>query len=170
MTKWSTNKKIGVALATIGIAYLGYALYLILTKSKRDCEKAGGTWDSETKTCIMPKSNDVVMKAYSNLNFEINKSKILESSFPSLNDLATYLNSNTNLKLALEGHTDNVGSETSNQTLSENRAKSVKDYLVSKGVAESRITHKGFGESKPIADNLTEEGKKQNRRVEFIIS
>jgi outer membrane protein OmpA-like peptidoglycan-associated protein len=110
------------------------------------------------------------MKAYSNLNFETNKSKILESSFPSLNDLATYLNSNTNLKLALEGHTDNVGSETSNQTLSENRAKSVKDYLVSKGVAESRITHKGFGESKPIADNLTEEGKKQNRRVEFIIS
>ena len=67
------------------------------------------------------------------------------------------------------GHTDRIGSHASNMKLSERRAESVKTYLLSKGIEGSRLTAKGYGESKPIADNNTVEGMAQNRRVEFVI-
>ena len=72
-------------------------------------------------------------------------------------------------KLEIKGHTDNVGSESYNQKLSEERANSVKTYLISKGIEGSKITSSGFGLSKPIASNDTADGRAKNRRVEFII-
>ncbi|MBT3962820.1 MAG: OmpA family protein, partial [Flavobacteriales bacterium] len=69
----------------------------------------------------------------------------------------------------ISGHTDNTGVSSTNLILSQNRAKSVQDYLISKGVDKARLTFKGFGETKPIADNATDEGKRKNRRVEFIV-
>ena len=69
--------------------------------------------------------------------------------------------------LKIEGHTDSDGKEDANLKLSKERAKTCYDYLVSKGVLASRMTHDGFGESRPIADNTTESGKATNRRVDF---
>jgi outer membrane protein OmpA-like peptidoglycan-associated protein len=74
------------------------------------------------------------------------------------------------LKLEVEGHTDSVGSDEYNQKLSDNRAKSVADFLIKQGLKEEAITSKGFGESTPVADNTTATGRQQNRRVELIVS
>jgi outer membrane protein OmpA-like peptidoglycan-associated protein len=73
------------------------------------------------------------------------------------------------MKVSINGHTDNVSGAEFNQTLSENRAKAVYDYLVSKGVDSSRLTYKGYGLTKPLASNDTEEGRAKNRRTEFVI-
>jgi outer membrane protein OmpA-like peptidoglycan-associated protein len=77
---------------------------------------------------------------------------------------------NPEMKLAIDGHTDNVGKDELNQKLSDNRAASVRTYLVSKGVDESRITSAGHGETMPIADNKTAAGRTKNRRVELKLS
>ena len=77
------------------------------------------------------------------------------------------LNANPDLKISIEGHTDNVGSEQANMKLSKNRAKSVLIALVDEGVDESRLKSEGYGQSMPIGDNATEEGKALNRRVEL---
>ena len=73
-------------------------------------------------------------------------------------------------KLSIVGHTDNKGSDEANLKLSKARAKSVADYLISKGVSGTTITSDGLGESKPIADNNTDAGREKNRRVEFTIT
>ena len=77
------------------------------------------------------------------------------------------LNQNKNLQISIEGHTDNVGTNEFNQTLSENRAKSVLNSLAAQGIDNSRLSFKGWGSSIPVADNRTEEGKAKNRRVEL---
>jgi outer membrane protein OmpA-like peptidoglycan-associated protein len=79
------------------------------------------------------------------------------------------LRDNPTVKIQLEGHTDNVGTAADNQKLSENRAKAVVAYLTGKGVAPARLMAKGFGATRPVADNKTEEGRAQNRRTELKI-
>ncbi len=74
------------------------------------------------------------------------------------------------LKLEIEGYTDSIGSEEYNQTLSEKRAASVRDYLMSSGVSIDNVSARGLGKSDPVADNSTAAGRKQNRRVEMIVS
>jgi outer membrane protein OmpA-like peptidoglycan-associated protein len=74
------------------------------------------------------------------------------------------------LKLEIEGHTDSIGSDDYNQTLSEKRAESVRGYLVSSGVVPDHVTATGLGKSNPVADNSTNEGRKLNRRVEMVVS
>ena len=103
--------------------------------------------------------------------FEFNSDKISEDSYAALSIVADFLKETPNVSVKVEGHTDNVGSKEYNQKLSERRAKSVAKYLVSKGVESYRITTQGFGFSKPIASNNTEEGRSMNRRTEikFII-
>lgn len=97
--------------------------------------------------------------------FETNSDRLTVASMTHLDLVATRLSELTSVTGVIEGHTDNVGSDTQNQSLSERRAKVVRDYLVSKGVAGSRLQSEGFGETKPIADNATDEGRAQNRRV-----
>jgi outer membrane protein OmpA-like peptidoglycan-associated protein len=74
------------------------------------------------------------------------------------------------IKMSIAGHTDNTGKPDKNQSLSVERAESVKNYLVSKGVNESRLAATGYGQDQPIADNTTTSGKAKNRRVEFKVS
>jgi outer membrane protein OmpA-like peptidoglycan-associated protein len=112
---------------------------------------------------------EIVVTAFRNLNFDTNKSAIRPESFESLNKLADLLKKETSWKLKIEGHTDSVGSTTSNLDLSKRRAVSAKKYLVDKGVVDGMISTEGFGESKPIADNSTEEGRQKNRRVSLRI-
>ena len=76
---------------------------------------------------------------------------------------------NKTVKVEIQGHTDNNGGEEYNQQLSENRAKAVYLFLINKGISKSRLLYSGKGSSNPIADNNSEEGRGQNRRIEFII-
>jgi outer membrane protein OmpA-like peptidoglycan-associated protein len=105
-----------------------------------------------------------------NVFFVRSEATLLSSSYSELNKLATTLLDNPTLEIELAGHTDNVGSAEKNVILSEQRVEKVKKYLVDKGVADERITGKGYGGSKPIADNTTEATRKLNRRVEFKIT
>lgn len=104
-----------------------------------------------------------------NVNFESGKSTLLSSSFSELNALSVYLQENPTKRIEISGHTDNVGNSEKNQQLSEARAKAVRDYLISQGIDSTRIEYRGYGSSKPVASNETEEGRAENRRVEFVM-
>ena len=101
--------------------------------------------------------------------FDFNKATIKPVSFPLLNEVALALKDNPGIRVRVEGHTDSRGSDSYNLTLSQKRAESVRAYLIGRGIAPERMEAKGFGESMPIADNRTDQGRSQNRRVEFII-
>ena len=101
------------------------------------------------------------------INFETGKSAIKSESQTIVDEMFTMLSNNPDLKIIVEGHTDNVGNAASNKTLSEQRAASVKAALVNKGITADRVKTIGYGMEKPIADNATEEGKGKNRRVEI---
>lgn len=101
-----------------------------------------------------------------NLLFENNSAVIDEKSYPILDKLVDFLKNEQDAKFEIAGHTDNVGEEGDNQFLSENRAKAVIDYAVAHGVNASQLVAKGYGESLPVADNATPEGRAQNRRTE----
>ncbi len=120
-----------------------------------------------------PNSNASANISFDNIEFEFGSSKLTTSSHTILDQIASVLKANGNDKkvsIRVNGHTDSTGPEEYNQVLSEQRAESVKKYLVSKGVSESNISVKGYGESNPIASNDTATGRAQNRRVEFQIS
>lgn len=104
------------------------------------------------------------------INFEFDKDEITLESYPTLNLVAELLIKNPRLKVICLAHTDIVGTEEYNLDLSERRAKSVKGYLVKRGVAPPSVRFKGMGYSMPIADNSTDEGRAKNRRVEFRVT
>ncbi len=105
-----------------------------------------------------------------NIFFDVNKYDLKPESQVELDKLVQLLNENPTLKVEISGHTDNVGSPADNLVLSNNRAKSVVNYLISKGVAANRLSYKGYGETKPVADNNTEEGRALNRRTEMKVT
>ena len=102
--------------------------------------------------------------------FEFDKSTILQQSYFELRSLISLLETYPNMRIEIRGHTDGKGSDSYNQRLSENRAKAVTDYLISKGISEKRLQYKGYGKTMPIDTNDTEEGRANNRRVEFKIT
>jgi outer membrane protein OmpA-like peptidoglycan-associated protein len=104
-----------------------------------------------------------------NVFFEFNKWELKPESQVELDKLFTLLKQNPQMRIEISGHTDNIGGEEHNLTLSENRAKAVFNYLVSKGIREDRMRFAGYGYSTPIAPNDTEEGRATNRRTEFKI-
>ena len=101
--------------------------------------------------------------------FATGKSDVKVGATSNLNKLVAFLNKYPDRSVQIEGHTDNVGSEDSNQGLSQRRAESVKAYLVQQGIAGSRLTAVGMGESQPLAGNDSQSGRQQNRRVVAII-
>lgn len=101
------------------------------------------------------------------IQFEFNSSVLKTEAYPALDQLSTELRSGAVKKLQLDGHASEEGTAEYNMQLSKDRANSVKTYLVNSGVAASKITTKGFGETRPVASNATEEGRQQNRRVEI---
>jgi OOP family OmpA-OmpF porin len=105
-----------------------------------------------------------------NIFFETGSARLLPRSFSSLDSLVNLLQKYPLLKLTIEGHTDNVGRETYNQTLSEKRTGSVLIYLTAAGIAASRLRAYGYGQQKPVADNTTNNGRAKNRRVQLQLS
>lgn len=103
------------------------------------------------------------------VHFETAKWRILQESFELLNEVAQVMKDHPNLQIRVEGHTDSVGGAAMNLRLSQNRADSVREYLINQGVAPDRMEAIGFGLTRPIASNETAVGREQNRRVEFRI-
>lgn len=149
----NTNKKIIIGVL-IGLVFftISYKLYKNYLSQKKKVLKVA------------------VKNAYENLLFATNKAVILPVSYPFLNELASALKDNPEYNVSIIGHTDNVGSEKSNQVLSEKRAEEVKNFLIKELVPIEKIISKGMGESKPIDTNDTKIGQAKNRRVEFILS
>jgi len=104
-----------------------------------------------------------------NVHFESGKSTLIKSSFKELEELAEFMKLKNDIIVEIAGHTDNIGDDESNLILSETRAETVKNYLVSKGISSNRIVSKGYGENQPIDTNSTPEGRQNNRRTEVRI-
>jgi len=119
-----------------------------------------------TQIDLTPLLSDAQVKL-NNIFFEFAKADLLNISKSELLRIVAVLNKNSELKIEVHGHTDNIGNASNNLILSKARAYAVKKYLIEKGISESRITLKHFGELYPVAENITNEGRKANRRVEI---
>ena len=100
--------------------------------------------------------------------FDFDKATLKPEGRTKLDEAVATLNRYPDIRVEIQGHTDSLGTDAYNQSLSERRATTVREYLISKGIAASRMTSKGFGESQPVADNGTKAGRAQNRRVVLI--
>ncbi len=133
------------------------------------CPSRPGTAANQGCPEISKEVMDKVQFAAKNVFFSTGSFKLLPKSFKSLDNVVTLMKEDESLMLDIEGHTDSQGSDELNQTLSENRAKAVVDYFISKGVASSRLASQGFGETKPVEDNATAAGRAKNRRTEITV-
>ncbi|MES2622021.1 MAG: OmpA family protein [Bacteroidota bacterium] len=169
----STDKVNGLFLSTLpagrnyGIevmkdGYLFYSQNISLIDIKE-----GTPYEVDIALHKIEKGKKVVLN---NLFFEPEQYTLTESSNTELEIITKLLNKNTSLTIEIEGHTDNTGSDDFNKKLSENRAKSVYNALVSKGVAAERLSYKGYASSQPIAPNTSPEGRAKNRRTEFVVT
>lgn len=118
---------------------------------------------------LKPEEKKFLADAARAVQFEVGKATLKAESYSILDQVAEIIKKYPRYSLSIEGHTDNVGNEANNKQLSEERAKSCYEYLIARGVANERMKYVGFGESKPIADNSTQEGRDKNRRVEFVL-
>ncbi|PKP03617.1 MAG: hypothetical protein CVU11_07680 [Bacteroidetes bacterium HGW-Bacteroidetes-6] len=117
---------------------------------------------------LQPIDKDAIV-VLKNIFFDTDKFDLKPESFVELEKLIQMLQKNSKMKIEIRGHTDNTGGKEHNQQLSENRAKSVYNYLIGKGISASRLTYKGFGDTLPIETNDTPEGRASNRRTEFRV-
>jgi len=122
--------------------------------------------EKEVVVTDIEKPKPIILK---NVFFESGAATLKSTSLVELNRLHSLLVENPNLNIQINGHTDNVGTDSDNLRLSTNRAKAVQDYLIEKGIAPNRLKYKGFGENQPIDTNDTATGKRNNRRTEFVL-
>lgn len=141
--------------------------------SKDQCPGTAAGTKVDTKGCAVPtatRSAEVTAAGtwiYRDIQFENNRADLKPGSFDTLNEIAAALRSQKDLKIEIQGHTDSSGTRTYNMDLSQRRAASVKAYLESRGIEASRLTTRGFGPDRPIADNASNQGRSRNRRVEI---
>ena len=139
---------------------------------KDQCPNEIGSPDEEPLGCPAKPAlaivTDCEVKIAQQIHFEYNKDKIRPESFPILDAVVEILNRNPDIKIEVQGHTDNRGSAAYNKGLSNRRAGSVMKYLVSHGVPADRLTSMGYGFDRPLVDNTTEQNRALNRRVQFI--
>ena len=128
--------------------------------------RRGRARDASTTITVNPK---VVDRLSLHVNFDFNKATLRKAEDADLQKAVAFVKKYSSYKVSLEGYTDNVGSDAYNQKLWEKRAAAVKDYLVAHGADGSRIQTSGHGEANPVADNSTEKGRAENRRVEVLI-
>lgn len=156
MIRLPANDTYGIVIAVFGVE-LDHSTFDIPRRPP------GATFNTVTMEIVYDPPASVVLE---NLHFEVAKAEIQPGSFAMLDELADYLKRKPLVRIRIEGHTDNQGSDAQNQLLSERRAKAVMNYLIGKGISQSRMTAVGKGEAVPIADNATEEGRAKNRRTE----
>ncbi len=141
--------------------YLFYSDQFLLSGKTPD-----STYEKNIELSPLEANASVVLR---NVFFDVNKFELRPESQVELDQLVQLLVDNPQVRIEISGHTDNVGKPSDNLTLSNNRAKSVVSYLVGKNIAPTRLLAKGYGETKPVADNKTEEGRAQNRRTEIRV-
>lgn len=162
--KLSGNTALG---AVIGAAVGGTTGAIIGNKMDKQAEEIKNTVPDAKVERV---GEGIVVEFNGNVLFGFDKTELSTDAKGNLDKLVTVLNTYPDTNIELQGHTDSKGSESYNQTLSENRAAAVSVYIKEKGVVAERITLKGFGETLPKYDNETEDGRAQNRRVEFLIT
>lgn len=118
---------------------------------------------------VIRQGDELLLRMPSGITFAFNRYDIQPQFQATLNEVAQTLNAYPSTMIDVLGHTDSVGSDAYNQTLSEQRAQSVANYLAARGVNRARIATRGYGETMPIADNMTEAGRSANRRVEIKV-
>ena len=119
---------------------------------------------------IEAKDREVLSFAMKAVQFELGKATLKSESYTVLNQIADIMRRYPDYKLSIEGHTDNTGSSEVNQKLSQSRARACYEYLMQRGIPAERLSYKGFGQTRPIADNSTYSGRTLNRRVEFNLT
>ncbi|MGC2656805.1 MAG: OmpA family protein [Bryobacteraceae bacterium] len=139
--------------------------YYYLTTVKQQEMKQEATADAAAMGNAIDQSGHIAIYG---IHFDTAKAIILSDSEPILAQIQTLLGERPDLKLRVEGHTDNTGTRAANQKLSEERAAAVVNWLVAHGVDGARLSAAGFADTKPVADNSSEEGRGQNRRVELV--
>ena len=165
--------------AVAGGAAVGATVgYLLCHRAPQDSDGDGVTDDLdqcpgtpagvEVEANGCPKVGETLM-TLEGVNFDFDSDQLTYESQAKLDEAATTLNANSLVNVQVVGHTDSRGSESYNQGLSERRAAAVVDYLTNNGVSGSRLSSAGMGESQPVADNSTEDGRYQNRRVELVV-
>ncbi len=123
----------------------------------------------QTLKSLEVSSEGIRLKKGLTIKFKTDSDQMLAESSPILDEVASVMSQNDKIHIRVEGHTDNAGDKNHNQDLSTRRAGAVKAYLASKGIAADRLDSVGCGPGTPIADNGTEAGRAENRRVEFVI-
>ena len=159
----SKSTAIGAALGALG----GYVWSRQMEDKKRQMEAAtAGTGTQVSQTA----DNQLKLSIPNDISFASGKSDIQPRLKPILDQFAQGVNQQTSMEVKIVGHTDNTGSDAINNPLSVRRAESARDYLVSRGVAASRISTEGRGSREPIADNATEAGRARNRRIDIYLA
>ena len=133
------------------------------------CPATFGTKENKGCPAVKEEAIKVFTRALTGILFEPGKDVIKVSSYPILNNVVTIMKDNPEYNLEIIGHTDSVGNDAKNLTLSQRRADAVKKYLANNGIEVARMTSKGYGETKPVADNNTASGRTINRRVELKV-
>lgn len=134
------------------------------------CPRLPGVKSNQGCPEVKKEIRKLFQKALTGIQFESGKAVLKSSSNIILDQLVQVMLQNTDYKLDIQGHTDSQGDSLKNRVLSDERALAVKNYLINKGISESRLSSKGFGSDRPIADNKTAQGRSKNRRVEFVVS
>lgn len=146
-------------------ALAGGAIGAYMDRQERELrERTAGTG-----VAIERQGDQLVLTMPSNITFAVDRYDVQPRFEPTLNEVAEVLRDYPQTLIDVYGHTDSTGSDAYNQTLSENRARSVAAYLEARGVSGTRLATRGFGETQPIADNATEQGRAANRRVEIRV-
>jgi outer membrane protein OmpA-like peptidoglycan-associated protein len=139
-------------------------------REEADARAAKAAADLAAFASVKQETRGMVITLSGGVLFVSNKSDLLPTAQAKLNDVADALTKqDTESKIVVEGHTDSQGGASYNQDLSQRRAQTVRDYLVTRGIATDRLTSQGFGLTRPIADNTSAEGRANNRRVEIIV-
>ncbi len=160
--------------STYSFLIFGTARYLILAQAKGyiprtaivDPKDMNADNNVVRDISLTPEGQTILL---SSLNFEQGKSVINRKSFPELDEVVAMMNENSNMIIQLEGHTDNAGDPRANMKISEDRVAVVKDYLVDKGIAKSRVKTRAFGGTKPLSTERTAQAHILNRRVEMRV-
>jgi len=158
-----TGRIIGAGIGGIAGGAVGYTMDKQIKELK---EQTAGSGVDVTET---DNGQAILVNLPDGVTFDVNSYTLKPQFRATLDQIATSMNQYPNSLIDVYGHTDSTGSDTYNQTLSENRARTVANYLVMRGVAESRMRSMGMGETMPVASNDTEEGRAKNRRVEIKI-
>lgn len=156
-----TNALIGAGVGALAGGAVG--AYMDRQQAELRRELAGSGVEVERR------GDDIVLNMPSDVTFGVDQSDVQSRFYPVLDDIAATLSRYPQTLIDVAGHADSTGADAYNQALSERRASSVASYLVSRGVLQDRLYVVGYGESRPIASNATEQGRAQNRRVEITV-